>query len=83
MNAILIAAVIVPVCSFYLYALRQFWREGVQLRSGRSRDVALPTCADDMKFIPMETPALGPLSVIPINQSKNYVAEGIERRRAS
>jgi len=83
MTAFFIAIVLVPACTFYLYALRQFWREAVQLRAGRARHATLVTLTSaDARPIPqVESPELGPVPVIPI-RSARHVAEAIERRRA-
>jgi len=84
MTAFFIAIVLVPACTFYAYALKQFWREAVQLRSGRARHATLVTLtsSDVSPISQVESPELGPVPVIPI-RSARYVAEATERRRAS
>jgi len=84
MTAFFIAIVLVPACTFYAYALKQFWREAVQLRSGRARHATLVTLtsSDASPILQVESPEVGPVPVIPI-RSVRHVAEAIERRRAS
>jgi hypothetical protein len=84
MTAFFIAIVLVPACAFYLYVLKQFWRELAQLRSGRARHSTLVTLtsSDASPILQLESPEVGPVPVIPI-RSARFVAEAIERRRAS
>jgi hypothetical protein len=70
-----------PACLFLLYVLGQFGREIVQLRSGRGHRTTLVMFSQRMKPWPVETPAVGPVPVIPIWPT-NEVAEAIERRAA-
>jgi hypothetical protein len=83
MTAFFIALVLVPACTFYLYVLKQFWREMAQLRSRDARHATLVTLtsSDVSPIAQIESPALGPVPVIPI-RSVRFVAEAIERRRA-
>jgi hypothetical protein len=83
MTVFFIAIVLVPACAFYLYALKQFWREAAQLRSDRARHAVLATSKSSGvgPLRQVESPEMGPMAVIPI-RGPGRIAEAVTRRRA-
>lgn len=82
MTAFFFSLVLVSACAFYLYVLRQFWREQAKLGSSRERHTLVRLDRSGAYPVSqLETPQTGPVPVIPFRKERSLsVAEGIERR---